>query len=540
MGENIPKEYNSSMTSLSFFHRMLRYVRTHKIISIFLVILCGGGYYYASRPAPQPTWDTAHVKRGNIVQEVSVTGNVVPSQNVDLAIERGGRVTLVGGAVGDKVGRGTVLVRTDASETETLLQQAQANLEYEEAKLDELQKGARPEDIRVSEAAVEQAAAAQSDAERALHDKLEDAYTKADDAILNKTDELLRNPRTTYPAIDFPLSDGKLATEIENMRVTVGGDLTAWRVLVSDLEIADTAQTTKKTEEYLGDVKAYLDKLAFGVNTVSPTASVSQTTADSWKLAVSTARTTIATTLSGVIAAENTYRATASALVVAQDQLSLKRSGATPEALAAQIARIAAQKALIANYNAQIAKFSIIAPFAGIVTRQDAKRGASVGAGTSLVSLEGGTPTVEANIPEVDVAKVKVGDAARITLDAYGSDVPFTATVVKINPAETVIEGIPTYKTTFHFNEPDTRIRSGMTADIDIQTATRPDVLMIPSRAITTDDNGKFVRIPTQDQSGMATTTAVRVETGLRGSDGMIEILSGLSEGDTVITFMGE
>jgi multidrug efflux pump subunit AcrA (membrane-fusion protein) len=141
---------------------------------------------------------------------------------------------------------------------------------------------------------------------------------------------------------------------------------------------------------------------------------------------------------------------------------------------------------------------------------------------------------IEANVPEVDVAKVAVGDPARVTLDAYGSAEFFPATISAIDPAETVIEGVPTYTVTLRFDQKDERIKSGMTANIDIRTDQREGVLYIPARAVLTDADGRrFVRVP----DGLATRD-VPVEVGLRGSDGRIEILSGLSEGDVVVTFL--
>lgn len=523
------------MTIRSFFSSSVLWIRTHKSITILLLFLAGGGIYSVTRPAPLPTWETASVTRGTVLQEVSVTGTVVPSNKVDLAIERGGRIVLIGADVGDRVPRGKVLLKTDSSEIETLLEQAKANLAYEVAKLDELKKGARPEDIRVSEAGVASASVARDDALRALRDKLADAYTKTDDVIFNKTDELLRNPKTTYPEINFPLSDGKLAVEIQNMRVTVGGDMTTWSTLAASLESADASTAANATKKYLSDVKAYLDKLAAAVYTVQTSTAVSGATADSWKASVSTARTTISAAISSVLAAETAYRAAESSFSVAEDQLALKRSGATPEQIAAQEARIAASRASVANYASQIAKFSITAPFAGVVTRQDGKRGGAVPSGASLVTMEGGQATVEANIPEVDIAKVKISDSAVITLDAYGSDVKFPASVIKIDPAETVVEGIPTYKVTFRFADTDERIRSGMTANIDVETAAREDVLMVPSRALYTVGTERYVRI-----SEGATTTERVITVGLRGSNGMVEVLTGLVEGESVVTFLGE
>jgi len=138
---------------------------------------------------------------------------------------------------------------------------------------------------------------------------------------------------------------------------------------------------------------------------------------------------------------------------------------------------------------------------------------------------------IEANIPEADIAKVKPGQTANVTLDAYGPDVLFHASVVSVDPAETIVDGVPTYKTTFQFEGTDARIKSGMTANIDIQGQMHENVLSVPQRAVVNHNGKKYVTIKT----GKNTTKEVVVSLGLRGSDGAIEITDGLSVGDEVV-----
>ena len=74
-----------------------------------------------------------------------------------------------------------------------------------------------------------------------------------------------------------------------------------------------------------------------------------------------------------------------------------------------------------------------------------------------------------------------------------------------------------------------------MTANVDIRTDERTDVIAVPRRAVITKDGDKIVRILEGD-----TIKEISVVTGLRGSDGRIEIISGISEGDKVIVFLEE
>jgi HlyD family secretion protein len=150
--------------------------------------------------------------------------------------------------------------------------------------------------------------------------------------------------------------------------------------------------------------------------------------------------------------------------------------------------------------------------------------------------ISAGDFEVIANIPEVDIARVAVGNTARVTLDAYSQDEVFLATVSEIDPAERIIDGIATYQVTLTFNAEDPLIRSGMTANISIETTRKEDTVFIPERAIVNNDGKKTVRLLNADQ----TITEKEVTTGLRGLLGTIEIISGLSGGETVVTFVKE
>ena len=140
---------------------------------------------------------------------------------------------------------------------------------------------------------------------------------------------------------------------------------------------------------------------------------------------------------------------------------------------------------------------------------------------------------IEANITEVDISKVKIGNKAEVELDAYGNDESFEAVVVSIDPAEEVIEGVATYKTVLQFLDAGDKIKSGMSADLEIMTNMKENIIAIPQRAVIYRNGDRIVKIMVNGE-----IMEREVETGVKGSDGKIEILSGINEGDTVITFM--
>ena len=126
-----------------------------------------------------------------------------------------------------------------------------------------------------------------------------------------------------------------------------------------------------------------------------------------------------------------------------------------------------------------------------------------------------------------------MGDQVEITLDAFSSDDKFIGTVTFIDPAATDIDGVIYYATKVSFNEKDERIKSGMTADLTISTDSREDVLVVPSRAVIYREDKKYVQVLNGE-----ILSEIEVSTGLRGDGGLTEILSGLTEGTEVVTFI--
>jgi len=486
------------------------------IIGIVVLIIV---IYFLFGRSKKTTYETVVVQKGTVIQEVSVTGKVKPAENVDLAFEKSGKVAWVNVQVGDRVRPGNVLVTLANGDLAAQLDQAKASLEEQKAKLDELKKGTRPEEIQIQETKVE-------NAKKDLIDKIQDAYTKSDDAIKNKIDQFFTNPKTNNPKINFAINDSQLKNELESLRTAIESVLTTWQLSLSFLTPASDFNSYAKTaEQNLSQVKNLADKMADAINSLFATSNLSQATLDTWKSDISTARTNINTAIINLSASEST-------LLNEENQLALDKAGNTPEQIANQEAKVEQAQANVKNYEAQLAKTILYSPISGIITKQDAKQGEIAAANTPIVSIISESQfQIETNVPEADIAKIKVGNSAKVTLDAYGNDVIFEARVVKIDPAETMIEGVATYKTTLQFTKEDERVKSGMTANIDILTDKRDNVLVIPQRAVTSRDGEKIVKILENGKP-----KEVNVKVGLRGSDGNIEILEGLNEGDKVIT----
>jgi RND family efflux transporter MFP subunit len=258
---------------------------------------------------------------------------------------------------------------------------------------------------------------------------------------------------------------------------------------------------------------------------------VTQTTLNGYGTDIGVARTSINTAISSLTVAETAWLSAATALASAEKNLSLKKAGATAQDLAAQQARVKSAKASVLDAEAQLRKTRIIAPFAGTITEVSVKVGEVAQSNTPVISIITASDLlVESYVPETNVALLAVDDTAEITLDAYGGDAVFAARVASIDPAETVRDGISTYRTLLTFEQADARIRPGMTANISIVADKRDNVISVPQKIITIREGKKLVKVKRGD-----IFEDREVTTGAVSSVGTIEILSGLSVGDVVL-----
>jgi membrane fusion protein, macrolide-specific efflux system len=139
------------------------------------------------------------------------------------------------------------------------------------------------------------------------------------------------------------------------------------------------------------------------------------------------------------------------------------------------------------------------------------------------------TPYIKVSVSEVDVPNIKAGQKATITLDAFSSKT-YVGKVSGVDTVGTMSSGVVTYNAYIDFLYPPSSINPGMTVTVTIQTARKDNVLYVPSAAIQTTNGQSYVRILKN-----GSINQVDVVTGI-SSDSDIEVDSGLSEGDTVVT----
>jgi len=461
------------------------------IIAIIVLIAVLSGYFYFFRNKEKEL-NFFVVKKGDVLEEVSVTGRVEPFKSVDLAFEKSGRVVSVFTNVGNYVSAGDVLVKQDNSELSAQLEKAEADLETQKANL-------KKSEIVLNNYYL------------AIPDILNDAYIKADDAVRNQAGSMFTDAESDTPKVNFSSTNSQAVTDSQNSRLVSRAELSAWRQELAELNSASSNENLftalAKSKARLSAISSFLTNLS---DALEKATGLSQSTLDSYKASITTGRTNVNTVATNISDQK-------------QDVDSQKAT------IASEGAAVKSYQAGVSNIESQISKTILYSPINGVITKQDAKIGEIAAANAVLLSIISAQYEIEANIPEVDIAGIKIGNTANITLDAYGSDENFAAKVFAIDPAEKIIEGVATYKTTLRFVKSDGRVKSGMTANIDILKNEKSGVLIVPQRLVSSRDGEKFVNIIDN-----GSTKEVKIITDLRGSDGNIEVVEGLKEGDYV------
>jgi HlyD family secretion protein len=491
------------------FKSPTNFIRNHKIWSVvILVLIILITWYFVKNNPENIKYTEVVVVRGSLSEIVSVTGNVKPLSDVNLAFERGGRVASINVAVGEKVYAGEVLASVSNADLLANLDQAKANLKKVQAGFGDN---------------ADQAALNFSQAETSLINTIKDSYTKADDALRNKMFTLFTDPVKYRASLTFS-TDSFLKEDIEEGKDKIADSLDSWYSSLSKLNSAADLEIYYNTAKVnLISIKSLLDKCAEAVNALTPdSAGATQTQIDTWKANVSLARSSINTALDTLNSSFNQYKTLGLSVEISQNSTLAQEAGIEQAA------------AGVASAEAELAKSIIRSPIDGVITNMDAKLGEIVPASKNVISIISyGDYQIESFVPEADIAKIKIGNIASTTLDAYGDKVIFKTSIIKIDPAATVIDGVPTYKVTLKFITQDDRIKSGMTANLDIMTNQKNDILLLPNRVVNIKDDGKYVSII--DLNDKSDLLEKKIVTGLRGSDGNVEIISGLEEGDKVV-----
>ena len=545
--------------------RIFNLISEHKrITTISLIIIVMGGYFgyrNLTKDDSGVRYMMAAVEKGTLIVSTSGSGQVSVSDQIDIKPKVSGDVVYVGVKNGQEVKTGTFLVQIDTNDAEKALREAKTSLETAQLELDELLEPPDELDLLRAENDLAQAKESKQKAEDNLGKSYEDGFNDVADAFLDLptimgglknilfgNDLNLSQANIDYYVGAVERYDSGIVQHKEDANNSYQLARTEYdqnfqnykdASRYSDTETIEnltegTYETAKYIAEAIKDAKNLIDfykdiMVQVGVR-IPVLVSTHQNTLDNYT-GISNSH------ISNLLSARRSIEDYKESIInnersIEELELSLAGLIAGADSLSIRAKQIAVQQKEDVLLDAQqnLADHYIRAPFDGIVAEINAKKGESISPGNIAVTFIAKQKIAEITINEIDVAEVGVGQKTTITFDAI-KDLTITGEVIEIDVLGSVSQGVVTYDLKIAFDSQDERVKPGMSISAAIITNVKQNVLVVPNSAIKYKGDIQYVEVMERDN----TSLPQQVEIGT-SNDTMSEIISGLQEGDIVVT----
>jgi multidrug efflux pump subunit AcrA (membrane-fusion protein) len=229
------------------------------------------------------------------------------------------------------------------------------------------------------------------------------------------------------------------------------------------------------------------------------------------------------------------YDVSAAQVRSAQEQVSLLRNKYTAEDLRIAEAQVLQAKAALRIAEANLGYANITAPMSGVVASVSTQQGETVTSGSAAAQAQTFVTIidltrlqVDAFVDETDIGKVRVGQEATFTVDAF-PDREFSGKVTAIYPKAIIQQNVVTYDVLIAIDNREGLLRPDMTTNTTITVAKREQVLAVPNQAIRRD-NGERTVLALEGERFVPRP----VKVGWKDKQ-YTEILSGINQGERVV-----
>ncbi len=520
---------------------------------------------------------TTKVIRGDVVQTVSATGSIKAASEINLNFKISGRITKLNSKVGDEVKAGQILAQIEGRDLAVNVSKAAASLAASQADLARLLAGATLEDVATLEIKVSQSETDLKSAEQDLENikltysqdlenkklsalsSVNTALTKADIALQTMNDTLNFKNDSNKLVVSDVSKKQKANDDYDLAKEEVLSAKNFYSQASSEATDGNIVELLNKSLKALDIVSEALDSMADALDYTLVTNNLSQTDLDTLKSSINTQRTTIDSSYDSVQTADQNFKdaqvtyqtkvddaqqtveTAEKALTKAKADLAFKVASPRQEDILYYQAKVRQAEADLAYAQSKYEETILRAPVDGVIVQKNKYLGEQADATKAVYTmLSDGNYEIEVDIPESDIIKIKLNDNATITLDALTDDDKFSGVIAEIDPAQTEIQDVVYYRVTVTFKaeQPENVldlmpiIKPGMTANVTVETDKREGVIIAPQRAIRELNGTKTVEVLVDGKPQERD-----VVVGLRGDDGLAEIISGLLEGEDVITF---
>jgi HlyD family secretion protein len=501
---------------------------------------------------------------GDLSAGATASGRLLPQREAQLALGTTGQVEMIHVKVGDELQAGDALIQLEAASLKRAVRSAEQTLAIQKANLAELRQGASEEEIASAQASLTSAQASLASAEAGLI-SARSALTKAvlSRNALDGTNVTaaasLKSAQASLASAQAQLAallEGADAEMVEQARLNLEqAKNSLWN---AQLE-RDAVNGRPGTPGYIRDqMKAAVANAEIAVRLAE--ISYLQAQEGATDEAIAAARATVASAEAQVINAQaqlddiDDQIAQADAAVVqaeasvdqaqagvlqaeatvaqAEANLATLLAGASAEKIAIAEAQVAQARISLEDAQDNLTKATLNAPFDGVVTEVYVAEG-EWASGLAVEMVDTSSLEVVLDMDEIDIGAIAVGQPTVVTLEAW-PDEALTGEVVAIAPRAKIQSEIVTYEVHLRIEAGDLPVLTGMTANAELITANRENVLLVPNRAITADRAAGKYYVNLVEGDKIAKT---EVTIGLRDKD-FTEITSGLKEGDEL--FIGE
>lgn len=312
-------------------------------------------------------------------------------------------------------------------------------------------------------------------------------------------------------------------------------DVTVARGALASAQAKYNKTISAYTNEDIALTKVLLDnaKKAYTATVAEQNAIVEKYFNEFWKQNVDKRYVGAYDEVSNAEKARDSAVASAQALVdQRQAELNVKLASANSADVALANAEITQAQGKLEAALAKLEDTIIRAPANGTITKVDTKIGELSQVNTEVIVLQDiSNLYIESDINEANIANVKLDQVAKFSFDAMpGKD--FIGKVVHIDPSATTSDGVVNYKIKSSIPKSDVDIRVGMNANVVVIGGEKPGVLALPKQAVNVVDGKSMVKKVLNEKK--KTFQDTEVVTGFLGDGNLIEIVSGLNEGDRI------
>lgn len=530
----MPKETTSKKTSKDDSKRAKRretiqsqvsgWYQYRWLLLIIGIAVVAGVIAVATPKAPEYYEEVAAIR--DVVRVVRLNGQVEPVREAQVGFETGGRVASVSVTEGQSVEAGQEIMSLASDTLQAELSSARAVVAAKLANLNSVQQGSTSEQTAVKTTALINA-----------ENNLEAVTEQQDGLVRTAYQKLLSSDLAAYNTnensiLTAPIVGGYYTGDSEGLyRLLVNLNVnSSSNYDVRYLGIEEGIQDLAVTAQPLGTKGLYVT-FPEGVNYRDTT----------WEIPIPNTQGSGYT--ANLIAYQQSLEARSLAIATAtasvnsaQADLVVTQAGSTSQQIAIAQSELTQARAQVSLIEARIEDRIVRAPFAGVVANLEAEVGELISPNSTVATvLAPNNYQVVVNVPEVDIPNIQIGNQVAVQLDAYPGE-EFTATVIGIDPSESVVDGVTIYEATLIFIDTDPRLRPGLTADTAVEVASVLQAVSISSRLINYDEetNQAYVWVPA-NSSGRESARRKEIDPGLLGSSGYTAIIAGLQVGDIVL-----